>query len=434
MRARPDGPGTGRLLGREPPTPRRRLPRRPRLRPRRRPRQRPHQRPRLRPPSSPTRCPPRASAPPWPTACGSPGGWPCCPTARRWSPSGPPAASCRCAPARPRSRWAPSPVSSPRARGACSASPSPPPSPRTGSSTPTSPRRATTGSCGWHGPRAAPSARRRSSLPASQRARSTTAGSWRSDPADCCGSPPARRGCPSAPRTSARSAARSCGSPLTGRCPADNPFPGSPIWSYGHRNVQGLAFDSTGQLWASEFGARDRDELNRIERGGNYGWPAVEGPGGAPTYVDPYASWPTSEASPSGLAIVADVAYLGALRGQRLWQVPLAGPQAGQPRAFLEGAARPGPRRPGRPRRRPVGHDLQHRRPRRPARGRRPGGRGAAGLRVRPGARRSRRRSRRAGRPPARARRRRTSRRSARRRRTSGPAPRTRRRPASRTG
>ncbi len=122
-----------------------------------------------------------------------------------------------------------------------------------------------------------------------------------------------------------------------GSVPADNPFPGSPVWSYGHRNVQGLAFDSTGQLWASEFGARARDELNRIERGGNYGWPAVEGPGGAPTYVDPYASWPTSEASPSGLAIVADVAYLGALRGQRLWQVPLDGPQAGQPRAFLEG-------------------------------------------------------------------------------------------------
>ena len=122
-----------------------------------------------------------------------------------------------------------------------------------------------------------------------------------------------------------------------GSVPADNPFPGSPIWSYGHRNVQGLAFDSTGQLWASEFGAKTRDELNRIQRGGNYGWPVVEGPGGAPTYVDPYASWPTSEASPSGLAIVADVAYLGALRGQRLWQVPLAGPQAGQPRAFLEG-------------------------------------------------------------------------------------------------
>jgi len=122
-----------------------------------------------------------------------------------------------------------------------------------------------------------------------------------------------------------------------GSVPADNPFPGSPVWSYGHRNVQGLAFDSTGQLWASEFGAKSRDELNRIERGGNYGWPAVEGPGGAPTYIDPYASWPTSEASPSGLAIVADVAYLGALRGQRLWQVPLAGPQAGQPRALLEG-------------------------------------------------------------------------------------------------
>jgi len=123
-----------------------------------------------------------------------------------------------------------------------------------------------------------------------------------------------------------------------GSVPADNPLAGSSIWSYGHRNVQGLAFDSTGQLWASEFGAKGRDELNRIQPGGNYGWPVVEGPGGAPTYVDPYASWPTSEASPSGLAIVADVAYLGALRGQRLWQVPLAGSQAGQPRAFLKGA------------------------------------------------------------------------------------------------
>lgn len=123
-----------------------------------------------------------------------------------------------------------------------------------------------------------------------------------------------------------------------GSIPADNPFPGSPVWSYGHRNVQGLAFDSSGQLWATEFGQNSYDELNRIERGGNHGWPVVEGRGGGADYVDPVVTWRTEDASPSGLAIVDDVAYVGGLRGQRVWQVPLDGSSAGEPVAALEGS------------------------------------------------------------------------------------------------
>ena len=123
-----------------------------------------------------------------------------------------------------------------------------------------------------------------------------------------------------------------------GGVPADNPFPGSPVWSYGHRNVQGLAFDSAGRLWATEFGQSTWDELNLVEKGANYGWPVVEGKEGRAGFVDPQAVWPTNQASPSGLAIVDDVAYLGALRGARVWVVPLAGGAAGTPVAALTGA------------------------------------------------------------------------------------------------
>lgn len=120
-----------------------------------------------------------------------------------------------------------------------------------------------------------------------------------------------------------------------GAVPADNPFPGSPIFSLGHRNVQGLAFDSGGRLWASEFGASDVDELNVIVAGGNYGWPMYEGAAGVAGYIDPAAQWsPTSTASPSGLAILDDVAYVASLRGEVLWQVPLVDGSAAEPIAL----------------------------------------------------------------------------------------------------
>jgi glucose/arabinose dehydrogenase len=105
-----------------------------------------------------------------------------------------------------------------------------------------------------------------------------------------------------------------------------NPFPQAPlVYSYGHRNVQGLAFDDQGPLWASEFGQNAYDELNLIRPGGNYGWPDVEGPSDDSRFVPPYRYWPTSDASPSGLAIVGDTALMATLRGQRLWLIPLGG-------------------------------------------------------------------------------------------------------------
>lgn len=119
---------------------------------------------------------------------------------------------------------------------------------------------------------------------------------------------------------------------FSGRPAPGNPFPGSPVYTLGHRNVQGLAFDSRGRVWASEFGEKDVDELNLLRPGGNYGWPVHEGAASDPRYVNPFAQWsPTATASPSGIAIVDDVAYVASLRGQTLYKVPLTGPRAGRP-------------------------------------------------------------------------------------------------------
>ncbi len=116
-----------------------------------------------------------------------------------------------------------------------------------------------------------------------------------------------------------------------GDVPPDNPFPNNPVYSYGHRNVQGLAWDENGQLYASEFGQNTYDEANRIEPGGNYGWPGVEGVGNDPRYINPISTFGTSEASPSGIEILKNGAlpqwegdlFMAGLRGQRLWRLGL---------------------------------------------------------------------------------------------------------------
>ncbi len=117
----------------------------------------------------------------------------------------------------------------------------------------------------------------------------------------------------------------------------DNPFQGSPVYSLGHRNVQGIAWDASGQLWAAEFGQNTWDELNRIKAGGNYGWPRVEGRAGDDRFVDPVRQWRTDEASPSGIAVAGNAVYMAGLRGARLWQIPIPGGKAATPKALLTG-------------------------------------------------------------------------------------------------
>ncbi len=111
---------------------------------------------------------------------------------------------------------------------------------------------------------------------------------------------------------------------------------GSLVFSRGHRNVQGLAFDDSGRLYSVEFGQNRFDEVNLLHEGTNGGWPEVEGAGdGGGRFLAPVTTWKTSEASPSGAAVVGDALYVAALRGQRLWRVPLADP--GSPTALFEG-------------------------------------------------------------------------------------------------
>ncbi|GIH49475.1 Glucose/arabinose dehydrogenase, beta-propeller fold [Microbispora rosea] len=122
-----------------------------------------------------------------------------------------------------------------------------------------------------------------------------------------------------------------------GRPAPDNPF-GTLVWTYGHRNVQGMAWDDRGHMYATEFGQNTYDEINLIEKGHNYGWPEVEGVGGRPGYTDPLLTWSTAEASPSGLAYVRGALWAAALRGERLWRVPVDGSgRAGRPAALYTG-------------------------------------------------------------------------------------------------
>lgn len=107
-----------------------------------------------------------------------------------------------------------------------------------------------------------------------------------------------------------------------GSIPADNPFAGKAIWSYGHRNVQGLDFDSKGRLWATEFGNSSQDEVNLIQKGGNFGWPACEGTSGSCSgTVAPKKTWSTSSASPSGLTIINDHVFVATTVGQRVYRL-----------------------------------------------------------------------------------------------------------------
>ena len=117
-----------------------------------------------------------------------------------------------------------------------------------------------------------------------------------------------------------------------GSVPQDNPFK-NPVWSYGHRNVQGLAFDDDKKLWSVEFGDKSADEVNLIVRGGNYGWPEAEGNRGQRKgFQAPKLTWePTASSSPSACAVAMGQLWVGALMGKCLFQVPLTGDRVGKP-------------------------------------------------------------------------------------------------------
>ncbi len=114
-----------------------------------------------------------------------------------------------------------------------------------------------------------------------------------------------------------------------GDVPDDNPFADSLVYSLGHRNPQGIAWDADGRLFAAEFGQDTWDELNIITPGENYGWPEVEGIAGDERYVDPVQQWNPDDASPSGIAIAGGTVFIANLRGQRLRTVPVADPSTG---------------------------------------------------------------------------------------------------------
>jgi glucose/arabinose dehydrogenase len=117
-----------------------------------------------------------------------------------------------------------------------------------------------------------------------------------------------------------------------------NPFQNSVVYSYGHRNVQGLAWDTKQRLFASEFGQDTWDELNAIKPGDNYGWPEAEGPSGGSEFHNPVDQWRTDDASPSGIAYAEGSVWMAGLKGERLWRIPLRGTEASAaPQAFLEG-------------------------------------------------------------------------------------------------
>jgi len=113
-----------------------------------------------------------------------------------------------------------------------------------------------------------------------------------------------------------------------GTIPENNPFPGSPVYSFGHRNPQGLAWDDKGRLWATEHGSSAFDELNLIEPGKNYGWPSIRGDEKAQGLVSPVLHSGTDTWAPTGIAYFEGSLFFAGLRGQGLFEVTVNGEPA----------------------------------------------------------------------------------------------------------
>lgn len=119
-----------------------------------------------------------------------------------------------------------------------------------------------------------------------------------------------------------------------------NPYPGSLVWSLGHRDVRGFAWDAGKRMYATEAGQKTWDEINLIGRGRNYGWPRTEGQSNTDSrFINPIVQWPIADASCAGAEMVDRVLVTACLDGERIWLVELTanGGVLGQPRALLSG-------------------------------------------------------------------------------------------------
>ena len=124
-----------------------------------------------------------------------------------------------------------------------------------------------------------------------------------------------------------------------GKPASGNPSKTSVIWSSGHRNVLGFAWDSGKRMYASDSDQKVNGELNLIEKGQNYGWPAADGPSSDAKLTNPLASWPIADSSCAGVAVLERMVATACLLGKRLWLVNTTanGTQLGQPQPVAVG-------------------------------------------------------------------------------------------------
>jgi glucose/arabinose dehydrogenase len=125
---------------------------------------------------------------------------------------------------------------------------------------------------------------------------------------------------------------------------AGKPAPGNPtsnslVWASGQHNVAGIAFDSGKRLYATDNGQKKTDELNRVAKGQNLGWPTVEGAGSNPKLTSPLFDWPVAESSCAGVAVLGQTLGTACLTGKRLYLISLtdSATTLGSPQAVLTG-------------------------------------------------------------------------------------------------
>ncbi|BBH64462.1 oxidoreductase [Actinoplanes sp. OR16] len=110
------------------------------------------------------------------------------------------------------------------------------------------------------------------------------------------------------------------GKPATG-----NPVKNSVVWSSGHRNVQGLAWDPSGKLYATDNTQPKTSELNVIRKGGNYGWPKADGDSTDAKFANPMVSWPSAQSGCGGVAAVESLVATTCLTGEKLYLLSVTG-------------------------------------------------------------------------------------------------------------